>query len=436
MKRTRHRRLVAGLIAVAALVAAAAGIASRSLAASTTTRGEHVTLNLWAYEGYQDYLPVLKKAFEKAHPDITLQITNIPETQYVTKMQTAFVAGDPPDLAFIYDRKFLRAGEFAPIDDIVGKYHINLKGYNPGIVGGKGKLNAEDACSYGNNIYCLGSYTGVVMMFYNRAMFRAAGIPYPSPTRAMTVKQFADISCKLTKANVGAKWGSAQGDPITWGPWELVVSKDGRKVIADKTPFAQVESTVAGMIRNHCSPSLSVLDPWQQGGDYFAQKKIAMVITDFQSLFKMDKAGIDWGVTQPPAPAGYRSFFNVWTDNIGVTAGSKHQAEAKAFIAFQTTEGQRLRVKVTGDLPASTILAKKYHWEGRSVGRREALEILPHARPNISVPNRWDVIGPFFDAFGFIVDGKDAKKTIAAAVPKVQQGLDQAWQQWEKTKSK
>jgi multiple sugar transport system substrate-binding protein len=436
MKNMRRHRQVGLVIALAVVIAIVAGIATRTTHAAATAARDHVTLNLWAYEGYQDYLPVLKKEFEKAHPNITLEITNIPEDQYTTKLQTAFVAGDPPDLAFIYDRKFLKAGEFAPVDSIVAPNHIKLKGYNPGILGGKGKLNAEDACSYGNHIYCLGSYTGVVMMFYNRSMFRAAHIPYPSTSHAMTVKQFADISCKLTKANVGAKWGSAQGDPITWGPWELVVSKDGRKVIANKTVFPQVESTVAGMIRNHCSPSLSVLDPWAQGGDYFAQKKIAMVITDFQSLFKIDKAHIDWGVTMPPAPAGYKSFFNVWTDNIGVTAASKHQAEAKELVAFQTTVGQKLRVKVTGDLPASTYVAKQLHWAGHSVGRNEALQILPHARPNISIPDRWDVVGPFFDAFGYIVDGKDPQKTIDSAVPKVQQALDKAWKQWEQTKSK
>lgn len=426
----------AAALAIGAGAAGCGGGSGSSGSSGSPATGGHITLNLWAYEGYQDFLPLLKKGFEKKYPNITLQITNIPEKQYTTKLQTAFAAGDPPDLAFIYDRKFLKAGEFTPVDDVVNKFHIDTSAYNPGILGGQNDANAEDACTFGGHIYCLGSYTGMSVLFYNRDMLKAAGIPIPSPTEPWTVDQYAQYACKLTHANVGARWGAAQGDPITWGPWEMIVSPDGKKVIADKTVLPQVEETEATMIRDHCSPSLDVLDPWEQGTDYFAQKKVAMVITDFQSLFKMDKAGINWGVMEPPAAPGYKSFFNVWTDNIGVTSGSKQQAAAKLLVGYQTTAGQRIRVKDTGDLPVSTKVAKQLNWAGNSEGRKEALEMLPHARPNISVPGRWDDVGPLFDAFGFIVDGKNAQQTIADAVPKMQQNLDQAWQTWNSTTSK
>lgn len=431
-----HRRLTGvALVALVALLAVVAGVVGHvgsSQAAAVKTSG-HVTLNLWAYEGYNDFLPVIQKAFEKKYPNVTLNITNIPESQYTTKLQIAFAAHNPPDLAFIYDPKFLKANEFASLDDIVKPYHINLKSYNRGILGGRYDPNAQDACTYQGHIYCFGSYTGVDVLFYNRAMFRQANIPYPSATKGYTVKQFAQVACELTNKKV-VRWGSAQGDPTTWGPWELVVSKNGRKVIANKTPFPQVEATVAGMIQQKCSPSLSVLDPWAQGTDYFATKKVGMVITDFQSLFKLDKAHIDWGVAVPPAPAGYKGFANIWTDNIGVTKDSPNLAAAKSFIAFQTTYGQYLRAKVTDDMPVSTVYAKKYNWAGKSIGRQEALQIVAHARPNINVPDRWDVIGPLFDAFGYIVDGKNAQQAINSAVPKVQQNLDKAWQTWESTK--
>jgi multiple sugar transport system substrate-binding protein len=438
MRKKRQRAFlmaVVGAAAVALSTAVGGCGSSGSGSSGSGANGGHVTLNLWAYEGYKDYLPLLKQGFEKKYPNITLEITNIPEEQYTTKLQTAFAAHNPPDLAFIYDRKFLKAGAFAPVDDVVSKFHLDLSGYNKGLIGGKDTVSAEDACSFQGHYYCFGSYTGLSLLFYNRDMFTKAGIPIPAPTDNYTVDQYAQVACQLTKANVGAKWGSAQGDPITWSPWELVVSGDGKKVIADQTALPQVEATAAKMIRDHCSPSLDVLDPWEQGADYFAQKKIAMVITDFQSLFKMDKAGINWGVMKPPAPPGYKSFFNVWTDGIGVTSDSSHKEAAKLLIGYQTTEGQKLRVQQTGDMPASSIVAKQLDWAGKSEGRKEALEIIKTARPNITVPSRWDIAGPLFDAFGFIVDGKDPKSTIADAVPKMQQGLDRAWQTWNQTRA-
>ena len=39
------------------------------------------------------------------------------------------------------------------------------------------------------------------------------------------------------------------------------------------------------------------MDPWEQGRDYFAEGKLAMVITDFQDLDKVEKAGINYGTT-------------------------------------------------------------------------------------------------------------------------------------------
>ena len=63
-----------------------------------------MTLSLWIFEGEEEFLPALKKAFETEHPNITLKVTDIPEDNYVTKMDTALAADSPPDIGWVYER--------------------------------------------------------------------------------------------------------------------------------------------------------------------------------------------------------------------------------------------------------------------------------------------------------------------------------------------
>ncbi len=398
------------------------------------TAAEKVTLTLWAYEGYQDYLPVLIEAFEAKYPNIHVELTNIPEEQYGVKVETAVAAGTPPDLGFTGDRRWFKQGLFLPLDDSIAKAGIDLSTWNAGIIGQGDLQNAEEACRYDGKTYCLGSYTGAVMLFYNKDMFDAAGIAYPKPWPPMTIEEYVDLAARLTNKDKEV-WGTANGDPVTWLPWEVVVSPDGRKAegVVNGAISVRVHEQIAGLFQKGYAPSLNVMDPWQQGVDFFSQGKLAMVITDFQSLFKIEKAGINYGVTHPPTPQGVQPFFNVWTDSIGVFAKAPHPEEAKLFVMFQATEGQRLRVEKTGDVPVSVKMAQDLGWADDKPGRAEALEVLAHARPNVYLPNRWEVAGPLFDAFGYIVSGeKSAQAALDEAAPLMQENLDKEWADWEK----
>src|SRR5262249_38637674 len=132
-----------------------------------------------------------------------------------------------------------------------------------------------------------------------------------------------------------------------------------------------------------------------------------------------------------PRP-GWVPYFSVWTDSTAVMASSPHPNEAKDFIAYLATTGQRLRYQTEGSMPLDLSLAKKVNWAHGVPGRENGLIVLSHARPSIFIPNRWDVIGPYSDAFGFVLSGqKTAKKALDDANPAIQENLDKAWSTWE-----
>ena len=246
----------------------------------------------------------------------------------------------------------------------------------------------------------------------------------------MTPDEFIDIACQLTDPENGV-WGGRRG-PDRLPAVELFFSEDGRTATINSADLVHEFEVLASGYENGCLPSSNVLDPWEQGRDYFAKGQLAMVLTDFQDLDTLDEAGMNWGTTGSPTPDGYDPYFFVWTDSVGVMANSEHADEAKEFLAFLTTTGQQIRYKTSGDIPLDLSIAEKVDWAKGVPGRQEGLDVLSHARPTNFVPNRWDVVGPFYDAWGYVLAGdKSAQEALDEAQSAIQENLDKAWDDWE-----
>jgi multiple sugar transport system substrate-binding protein len=426
------RRLLVGLAAIALVAAACSSDSGGGGSSSGEGSGEPVTLDFWASGegGIGSFLSTLEKGFEAKYPNVDLNITNYPEENYGVKLDTAIAAGKTPDLIVFPDALQAREGLIMPLDDMVKQYNIDLSGYVPAVV--DGGLEDGLGCGYQGKLYCLGSYAGSTQMLYNKDLFDAAGIPYPAPWPPMTPERFVEIACQLTDSANGV-WGGAASDPLAYVPFDMMFSPDGKTATGyvNGPEFVNQMNVLANGYKKGCFPSSNVLDPWEQGRDYFAKGQLAMVITDFQDLDKVEKAGINYGSTAPPTPAGVTPYFFVWSDNVGVMANTDNPKEAQEFVDFVTTEGQKLRYQTSGDMPLDLDIAQEVNWAKGIPGREDGLEVLSHARPMVFVPDRWDVAGPYYDAWGFVLDGeKTAQEALDDAAPAMQENLDKAWDKW------
>jgi multiple sugar transport system substrate-binding protein len=316
-----------------------------------------------------------------------------------------------------------------PIDDAVTEAGIDLSTFVPAIV----EPGDEFSCSWEGHLYCLGSFAGSVQMLYNKDLFDAAGIPYPAAWPPMTPDEFVDTACQLTDP-ANQVWGGAASDPLAYMPMDMFFSADGRTAIGyynGPEVVHQFEVLASGYERG-CLPASNALDPWTQGTDFFAKGQLGMVVTDFAGLKKVENAGINYGSTAPPTPEGVEPYFFVWTDSVGVMADSDHPDEAMAFVTFLATEGQRIRYDTTSDIPLDLSIADEVSWAAGIPGREDGLEVLSHARPMNFVPNRWDVIGPYYDAWGLVVGGeRGAQEALDETAEAVQENLDNAWESWD-----
>ena len=105
----RYRRLIAAFVVIGVVAAGCTSDGSDDDGAQQGTDGEPVTLTLWAFEGEEAFFPTLKERFEAEHPNITLEITEIPEDNFTTKVDTALAAGRPPDMGLTYEQRWFKA---------------------------------------------------------------------------------------------------------------------------------------------------------------------------------------------------------------------------------------------------------------------------------------------------------------------------------------
>jgi multiple sugar transport system substrate-binding protein len=386
------------------------------------------TITLWIFEGEDEFLPTLVKAFEQEHPDITVKVTNIPEDNYVTKIDTALAAGRPPDIGYLYEPRWIKAGRILPLDDVIASHQIDVASYNQ---------NAFSFCKLDGKTYCLGSYAGAIMLFYNKDLFDKAGLPYPSATEPMTVDEYAALADKLTQPNDDRSkyvWGGYADVTTWWLDWRDLFSEDGRQVdgYVNDEPTIHMYDVLGKMVREGSSPSESDFE-FFGNTDPLATEQMAMTITDnVVAIPTLEKAGIDWGAAPVPVEkAGDPAWVSSWTDAWSVFDGGGNPEAAKEFVAFAGTEGNRLRAE-TGQMPLNVTVAEQTGWAGDSPGRKEALEVMKLARPGIFLPaNVFSIDPPLWDAFALIVEGDStAQQAIDEAAPQMQQNLDRGWQTW------
>jgi multiple sugar transport system substrate-binding protein len=432
------RHLSTKLLLLALLLPILAGSGFRVQAGLAAQSGDQpVTLDLWIFEGEEQLLPALEEEFEAEHPNINLEITLIPEDQYVVKIDTALAAGSPPDIGFLYEQRWVKAGKILPLDDMIASQDINLEDFNQAVLDGW--------CLFEGHVYCIGSYIGATVLIYNKAMFDAAGLDYPSATEPMTIDEYAALAEQLTvpSDDITQKvWGGTSEPPYWWLDPRGMFSEDGRQIegYVNDEPTKHAYEVLAGMVIQGHAPSGSALQAMGDAGseDLLAQGKLAMEIGASSELSELEAAGIDYGVAPIPVEQeGDPVHVSVWTDGFAVFNGSAYPEEAKEFLGFLATEGQRLRVEVTGEPPLRASAAAEYGWteQGNVEGREEFMQAIGAASPGIFIPSFFDVVLPLEDAFNLMVEGEATSAVLDEVAPRMQDSLDQNWETWDQLES-
>jgi len=384
------------------------------------------TLTVLTIDGGDDNLALedIASAFEAQNDGVTVEITYVPEDTYPTKLSTALLA-DAPDVATPYGAD--TAFSFEPLDDTVfaandldpGDYNAALPAF----------------CEVGGKLRCLGTTVGNMVLFYNKAMFDAAGLDYPSTSEAMSFDDFASIGAQLTVAGDDSQhvWGGGGDIVQAYLDPAYYLDDTGRTVDVLNDGYVGTLETLAGMVADGSSPSsgqtLSVGGSDDAFGlqTLFIDGKLAMFIGDNYSLDAIEATDLDFGLAPTPIVAGGDPWIPVWTNAYGIPQTAKHKELAAEFLAFVATEGQTIQANY-GQMPLLSSVAEEW---ANTEGRTQLVEVSRLARTGIFNPNQWAWNAPLIDAYKLALQGEDVTALLEEAQPKAQQANDTTWETFD-----
>ncbi|MGV3613811.1 MAG: extracellular solute-binding protein [Fimbriimonas sp.] len=194
-----------------------------TLLAACAGAAERVTLRFTVWDG-DESLRVIRRVlaqFEAENPDIKVKLENISDyPQYHTKMLVQYAANVAPDVAMMdmphFQALALRKA-LLPLNDLIAKTPgFDLNAYYKPIV---------DAHSLDGRLYVLPrDIAPMGIIYYNKRLFKEAGLPYPDGTWTWDFKERPELKekdflwtiRKLTKRNAQGKtsqYGFAPGWP-------------------------------------------------------------------------------------------------------------------------------------------------------------------------------------------------------------------------------
>lgn len=285
------------------------------------------------------YMQPLIDAFEDANPHITVEIVDIPSSDYTTKLSVMLNGGSEVDAFWIKDGDTTKGiadkGQLADLSEYIARDGIDLSDYS----------GLAERFVIDDKTVALPASTGYYILYYNKDLFDAAGEPYPS--NDMTWTEWEALCERMTSGSGASKiYG---GFIHTWNAcvqnWGV---QDGKHTIMDTDysffkPYYEMVLRMqeAGTIMDYATlktGSIHYSSPFLQGtvatipmGSWF--------ITTINQKIAAGESDINWGIATLPHPEGVEAGWTVGSVTpIAINESSTKKDAAWEFVKFVTSE--------------------------------------------------------------------------------------------------
>ena len=160
---------------------------------------EPVTLK-WAIwdESTTQYWGDIKAAYEAKNPNVTIEMVDLGSTDYMTVLATELSgSGSDFDVVTIKDvpgyATLVQKNAIIPLDDYISADGVDLSKY----------AGATDQVVVDGKLYELPFRNDFWVLFYNKDIFDAAGVDYP--TNDMTWDEYDELARKVTDTSFGSQ---------------------------------------------------------------------------------------------------------------------------------------------------------------------------------------------------------------------------------------
>ena len=210
---TRSRTALAlatGVALALTLSACAQGSATNTKPAAKGGRATVRFMDFSANGGHEKDLAAIVNAFQDKNPGITVQIETVPFADYFTKLQTAVAGGTVADTFELNYENFVTYASNGSLAEVRG---ADSAAY---------KKSLFSAFTLNKKQFGLPESFSNVVLFYNKGLFDAAGVP--APTADWTWQDEKAAAGKLTNRGAGV-FGDYQ--PVTYNEFYKALAQSG-----------------------------------------------------------------------------------------------------------------------------------------------------------------------------------------------------------------
>jgi multiple sugar transport system substrate-binding protein len=269
-------------------------------------------------------------AYTTARPDVAIEPQPLPAQDYAQQL-LAKLESDAPDLfvgadsqaAALINRKAVL--DLQPL--LVSEPALKLDDFHPA---------ALAAWRRGDNLYGLPADVTPQVLFYNKNLFDAAGVSYP--TAGWTWDDWLASAQKLTvrSGDQVSRYGTAlsQWSAMVWGNGGELVDSAGSRLLLDSPEAAQGVQFAADMVNVH-----KVAPPPKDAGgpdpvQLFQEQKVAMLpgASGMASALAAANLPFEWAIA--PLPAGRVPASPLSVAGLAISSRSQNQQAALGFAAW------------------------------------------------------------------------------------------------------
>ncbi|MEI8194845.1 MAG: sugar ABC transporter substrate-binding protein [Phycisphaerae bacterium] len=340
--------------------------------AATPPESKPVVLNYmgWGRESEIRELRAKFDEFERDNPDIKVAITHVTGL-YQTKLATMLAGGIGPDVFQLMDAMLPALAErrlLLTLDDMVAADHdINLNEFFPQVVE---SCRYQPQWSTTPRLYRLPTSFMTVVMYYNRDLFDAAGVPYPDDN--WTWDDFRQTARRLTRRD--ANGHVSQFGCMGIGPWLSFLlfmwqnggecfDHNGKLVIGKPEYLAQnveaLQFCADLTFEDKVQPNGSALQTLPHNP--FTSGKVAMMLNGSWEINDLKRfKEFRWALAPLPRRANRGTL--IFPGGAVINSQTKHPQAAWRLLKFFTLDYQQQAIlRDTPGLPAKRAIAGRWH---------------------------------------------------------------------------
>ena len=351
------KRLVRILVACLALL-----IVFGSLPVQSNSNQVTLKYSMWDVQLKELEEETIIKPFEESHPNIKIDFQPMPWDEYWKRIQTSVAANDPYDVFYMsvaYTQEFARKGMIMNLQPYLDE-SVDLRTLT--------EFDAVlDILRYEGDLYAFPYAWVCSLLYYNKDMFDAAGVDYP--TDDWTFDDMWDAAAQLTSGEgpgkqygIHAHLGHPFLDAYINAAGGYVLNDDFSKCLVDEPEaVAAIQDIYNRIYVDGVSPSPASL---QGQPNPFLSGRVAMYI---EGSYMIDTyrtiTDFDWDVVMVPknAETDKRVVYG-GPDSMVVASNTQYPDEALEFLMYYCAYGRDISSYMGGKVPISRVLAEEEEW--------------------------------------------------------------------------